>query len=439
MFPAMMHMSGRATAAAGGLSGFYVALYRTTDQLGASTNELNWNAEISDNQNVHDNSTNSNRITIPSAWNNRYGHFQFNHYSSGQSAGGSYLQTKNGTQNNHFGSIRASAPSSSGDDGDCSVGPPIQVTSGDWYSYQFNFSTTIRESRSCSAFTLFPSTFEGCAVKLSGDFSLSAATTTVVTWDTEEYDLNSYHSTSSNTERMTVPSGVSLVRLYGGIDFSVTSGQCLIELNKNTSGTLVDGGFKKDLGPMTRTQISAMSAPLAVSAGDWFQLRAFSDGGGSAKAGNGSWFAIQKLDSSLKYALVNRSSTASMANGDNTISWNNEVVDTDGWHDNATNPSRLTVPSGVSRVRVGYNTEMGGAGDYVTQIYKNGSVLTGAGGQARQDAQSAGNDFNHGWTPPLDVTAGDYFELVLNNSTTSQTLAIASSWFCIEEVPTVST
>lgn len=36
------------------------------------------------------------------------------------------------------------------------------------------------------------------------------------------------------------------------------------------------------------------------------------------------------------------------AGGDPTsISWNNEVLDLEGWHDNAVNPTRLTCPSGL--------------------------------------------------------------------------------------------
>jgi hypothetical protein len=49
--------------------------------------------------------------------------------------------------------------------------------------------------------------FNGVDVYNSTNQSLSNATDTIITFDSEYYDTNSYHSTSSNTSRLTVPSG----------------------------------------------------------------------------------------------------------------------------------------------------------------------------------------------------------------------------------------
>jgi hypothetical protein len=53
------------------------------------------------------------------------------------------------------------------------------------------------------------STFSGASVYRSSNLSCSGGTNTTVTWDTEEFDTGSYHSTSTNTERFTIPSGKS--------------------------------------------------------------------------------------------------------------------------------------------------------------------------------------------------------------------------------------
>lgn len=52
------------------------------------------------------------------------------------------------------------------------------------------------------------STFAGCSLKSStSSLAVANATTTVLTWDQEYFDSDAYHSTSSNTSRITIPSG----------------------------------------------------------------------------------------------------------------------------------------------------------------------------------------------------------------------------------------
>lgn len=47
--------------------------------------------------------------------------------------------------------------------------------------------------------------FSGAYLYNSGSQSITTATNTAVTWDTEQFDTDSYHSTSSNTERLIAP------------------------------------------------------------------------------------------------------------------------------------------------------------------------------------------------------------------------------------------
>lgn len=51
------------------------------------------------------------------------------------------------------------------------------------------------------------SPFVGCAVTSSTDQTIANNTNTAVTWDTEDFDTDGFHSTSSNTSRFTIPSG----------------------------------------------------------------------------------------------------------------------------------------------------------------------------------------------------------------------------------------
>ena len=47
----------------------------------------------------------------------------------------------------------------------------------------------------------------GCELRNSGDQTITTATKTVVTFDTEMVDTNGFHSTVTNTSRITIPSG----------------------------------------------------------------------------------------------------------------------------------------------------------------------------------------------------------------------------------------
>ena len=51
------------------------------------------------------------------------------------------------------------------------------------------------------------SAFAGCSIYNSADVSLTSGTATAITCDSEFYDTDGYHSTSSNTSRITIPSG----------------------------------------------------------------------------------------------------------------------------------------------------------------------------------------------------------------------------------------
>jgi hypothetical protein len=49
----------------------------------------------------------------------------------------------------------------------------------------------------------------GCRLEASADLTLTNATWTTLTWNTEAYDTDAFHSTSTNTDRITIPTGLS--------------------------------------------------------------------------------------------------------------------------------------------------------------------------------------------------------------------------------------
>jgi hypothetical protein len=51
------------------------------------------------------------------------------------------------------------------------------------------------------------STFAGCNLYITTNVSVANATWVKIPWDAENFDTNAYHSTSTNTTRITIPSG----------------------------------------------------------------------------------------------------------------------------------------------------------------------------------------------------------------------------------------
>jgi len=60
------------------------------------------------------------------------------------------------------------------------------------------------------------STFAGCRLFNTTDQTIANATATAVTWNSETFDVGGYHSTSSNTSRITIPSGKDGYYLFSG-------------------------------------------------------------------------------------------------------------------------------------------------------------------------------------------------------------------------------
>jgi hypothetical protein len=78
--------------------------------------------------------------------------------------------------------------------------------------------------------------FVGASLYKSGFQSLSNGVWTAITWDSEFFDTDAYHNTSTNTSRMTIPSGKAGKYLIAGmLDWSSGTSSREIALYKNGS------------------------------------------------------------------------------------------------------------------------------------------------------------------------------------------------------------
>lgn len=140
-------------------------------------------------------------------------------------------------------------------------------------------------------------------------------------------------------------------------------------------------------------------------------------------------------------ALVTKAADQTAADYDpgTVIGWDSETYDVGGWHDNVTNNSRFTVPSGVSRVRITgqvWLSSVTAGNQCMLTVIKNGSAIdTDVGMPAQTAAPNNTERRINVASAVLAVSPGDYFEAHLTvNADSSITVEATSSWFAINAV-----
>lgn len=123
------------------------------------------------------------------------------------------------------------------------------------------------------------STFSGCLLLRSGNQSIANNTDVAVLFDNEGFDTDSFHSTSTNTSRITIPSGKGG---YYQFNYNVmwaanSSGLREVMLFKN--GTRVQ--YYTALAITSGSQSQAITMIQAGAVGDYFELYVFQNSGGS--------------------------------------------------------------------------------------------------------------------------------------------------------------
>jgi len=125
-------------------------------------------------------------------------------------------------------------------------------------------------------------TFVGCSVYKTSNQSIPNGNSALVTYDAENYDTDAFHSTSTNTSRMTIPSGKSgkyliTVNLIYAIN---STGVRIIGLLKN--GNFTDGQELFNINaPGTASARLSASTVMNLTAGDYIEVETYQDSGGS--------------------------------------------------------------------------------------------------------------------------------------------------------------
>lgn len=123
-------------------------------------------------------------------------------------------------------------------------------------------------------------TFVGCRLYRSSTLSVSNNTLTAIPFDSETFDTDAFHSTSSNTTRITIPSGKGGYYLFAGtVNYEAySSGHRENLLYKNGSLLQVFAKFP-DLS--TASPTASGSVIVSASVGDYFELYTYQNKGGA--------------------------------------------------------------------------------------------------------------------------------------------------------------
>ena len=131
-------------------------------------------------------------------------------------------------------------------------------------------------------------TFVGVGLRKSADQSISNATFVAITWNTEEYDTDAFHSTSTNNERITIPTGKGGYYLIAGaIRFTANgTGNRGVELTVN--GTAINYAFFQPSATSANSPVFPMSYIVKLNAGDYIELFVYQNSGISINVEGGS-------------------------------------------------------------------------------------------------------------------------------------------------------
>ena len=124
-------------------------------------------------------------------------------------------------------------------------------------------------------------TFVGCSLWSSGSVSAANNTSTAMTFDSELFDTDGFHSTSSNTTRITIPTGKSGYYLVTGMIVFLagsSTGMRSINLIKNGTGN----ELTIDQVPNSAGQVNespAFSYTGNFTAGDYLEIYGYHNSG----------------------------------------------------------------------------------------------------------------------------------------------------------------
>lgn len=173
------------------------------------------------------------------------------------------------------GLLQGSAPLNSSN----STVAALSVLGGSTFTGPVVFSTGV---------TFAATTVPRCNAFSTATQSIPNNSYTAVTFEGEDFDSGSLHSTSVNTSRFTIPAGSSGTYVaYASVNFGVnSSGQRILKLRKNGSSDLFGSAIICGNPSATFTESVQTQGIVVLDATDYVECYAFQNTGGSLNIGS---------------------------------------------------------------------------------------------------------------------------------------------------------
>jgi hypothetical protein len=136
-------------------------------------------------------------------------------------------------------------------------------------------------------------TFVGASVYGSAYQSVAQLTETVLTWNSENYDTDNIHSTSTNTDRLTVPTGKAGKWLVSGMIATGQTSGGYIEIYITINGAAAAFPIASSGGSFLRQSTIVLSKIYDLAAGDYIRAVAYQNNNGGNLNVGGSYTTLQ--------------------------------------------------------------------------------------------------------------------------------------------------
>jgi hypothetical protein len=130
------------------------------------------------------------------------------------------------------------------------------------------------------------SSFVGVSLVKSAAQSINNATDTAITWNTEDYDTDGFHSTVSNTDRITIPTGKGGYYLVSAkLSFAANAtGVRSCTIKKNGTTNIIGADLNNQGG--SASAVLNFERVISCVATDYFTLQAYQTSGGALNTDN---------------------------------------------------------------------------------------------------------------------------------------------------------
>ena len=132
--------------------------------------------------------------------------------------------------------------------------------------------------------------FHGALVHLTGDKSMGG-TSYIVSWDAADYDTSGFWNAAAPTE-LTVPSGATYCRLYGGVAMTGDAIALILQFAKG-GDTAFAGNATNFIDAGAVNTLSVSSPVIPCSGGNDFELLVTADRSRTVGAFTATYFGIE--------------------------------------------------------------------------------------------------------------------------------------------------